>query len=152
MDIETELRQLLWNFRYDSSNGGQKRGLQRHHIDALTEVLLPFIDEHVSVPHGDPHSLRLFCIVCREPIPLERAVRGSNTHAEECRKHRDAMKRAQVDKKKCRHCMKPSTAEERKLFQKWRREQPDYVPAKRGAPRGPRSKKEPEQVTAEVPA
>jgi hypothetical protein len=43
--LEQDLREHLANFTYESSIGRGERGLMQHHIDYLTEHLLPFIKE-----------------------------------------------------------------------------------------------------------
>lgn len=44
-DLEKRLRQVLQGLRYESSIGRGTRGVMEHHVDALVEDLLPFIQE-----------------------------------------------------------------------------------------------------------
>lgn len=66
-------------------------------------------------------NLQTYCIIDKKPIPEERAANRSNTCSKECRATLDKMRRARVDARRCRHCAKPSSPEDRKLFQAWKR-------------------------------
>jgi hypothetical protein len=90
--------------------------------------------------------IQTFCTVDKKPIPPERAARRSNTCDNLCQRKLKAHRRAVQDAKKCRHCSRPSTPEERLNYQRWRRSQPEYVAKKRG--RKPKNKLEPEAVPA----
>jgi hypothetical protein len=48
--MEARLRVLLEQFTYQSHSGRGKRGLMKHHIDALVEDLVPFIRTEVYRP------------------------------------------------------------------------------------------------------
>lgn len=48
MTLEYKLRELLTNFRYESLRGLGRKGLMEHHIDALMQELLPFIETEVA--------------------------------------------------------------------------------------------------------
>jgi hypothetical protein len=41
--LDSQLTKLLTDFRYESSIGRGQRGLQAHHIEALKQTLMPFI-------------------------------------------------------------------------------------------------------------
>lgn len=75
-----------------------------------------------------------YCIVDREQIPEDRAVRKSNTCSKECAKKLKAIRREHTDARRCRHCNKPSTPEERRAFAAFLRSNPNYKPPKRGRP------------------
>jgi hypothetical protein len=82
-------------------------------------------------------------MVDQKPIPEERERRRSTTCSDECRTRLNEIRREKKDAKICRHCSKPSTPEERILFNRWRRE--TFPQPKKGRP----SKKQPE-VSGEV--
>lgn len=84
--------------------------------------------------HKPAHDTPTYCIVDRQEIPLDRAIRKSNTCTRECAKTLRAIQRARVDQRRCRICAKPSTPEERKAFQAFLRSHPEYKPVKRGRP------------------
>ena len=73
----------------------------------------------------------MFCLVDGAPIAPERIVRRSVTCSAECAKKLAAMRRAMIDARVCRQCHAPSTPEERRDFQRWRR---DRGQLKRGRP------------------
>lgn len=73
-----------------------------------------------------------YCIVDCKPIPEERERRKSTTCCDECRDELNKQRRERKDTKVCRLCARPSTPEERILFNRWRRE--TFPPAKRGRP------------------
>lgn len=51
---EEKLRELLKNFNYPSlSRPGTSRPLMQHHIDALVETLVPFIDLEVEAAESE---------------------------------------------------------------------------------------------------
>ncbi len=64
----------------------------------------------------------MFCLVDGEPIVPARVLRRSVTCSVECAKKLVAMRRAMIDARVCRQCHAPSTPEERKDFQRWRRD------------------------------
>jgi hypothetical protein len=41
--LANQIEELLVNFRYQSSSGRGERGLMPHHIEALKQYLIPFI-------------------------------------------------------------------------------------------------------------
>lgn len=53
-NLEARLRQVLRDHRYESLMGGT-RGLMDHHIDALVDTLLPFIQSELVV-WSDEHD------------------------------------------------------------------------------------------------
>jgi hypothetical protein len=79
-------------------------------------------------------NLQTYCLVDRKPIPEERARNRSNTCSNECNQALAKMRRARVDARKCRHCAKPSTPEERKAFHAWLKQNPEYRPPKNVRP------------------
>lgn len=79
-------------------------------------------------------NLQTYCMICREPIPENRAVNRSTTCQKDCNKTLQKMRRARVDARKCRVCAKPSTPDQRKAFQAFLRSNPEHRPAKQGRP------------------
>jgi hypothetical protein len=74
-------------------------------------------------PLTDPE---IFCVMCKEPVPLDRLKKRSITCSEKCQKERTAFLHRRVAAKKCRYCMRPATPEEQaafRRFRKWEREQ-----------------------------
>lgn len=72
-----------------------------------------------------------FCIIDTKEIPVERQVKRSSTCSKECAAKLTAIRRAVVDSRKCRHCGKPSSPEERRLFQQFKKSQ-GHIGPKRG--------------------
>ena len=66
-------------------------------------------------------------------IPLERELRNAVTCSVECARVLRQRRRSLADTRKCRHCGRPSSGEERKEFLKWRRETQQFK--KRGRPK-----------------
>lgn len=68
-----------------------------------------------------------FCILCKEPIPLERLVRRAVTckkeHAADLRKLRDKLSNSQG----CTHCRRPCTPEEKALWRQFRESLPGHT-------------------------
>lgn len=77
----------------------------------------------------------IHCVICTGPIPEERDKwsRGAVTCSDECKNKLNQHRRKKKDAKICRFCSKPSTLEERTLFQRWRRE--TFPQPKKGRPR-----------------
>lgn len=67
-------------------------------------------------------TMKVWCCVCRNPVPEARIIRKAVTCTEVCAKVLKNARRQRRDLGKCRYCNAPSTPEERKLFAKWRRE------------------------------
>ena len=65
----------------------------------------------------------MYCIVDGKPIPESRVANRAVTCSAECARKASAIRREMVDQRRCRHCHRPSTPEERKQFAQWRREQ-----------------------------
>lgn len=80
-----------------------------------------------------------FCVWCRNEIPEDRERRRSVTCSDLCKVRIVAHRREKKDFKVCRHCNRPSTPEERVLYQRWRRE--TFPVPKKGRPVGAKSKK-----------
>jgi methionyl-tRNA synthetase len=78
--------------------------------------------------------MTLYCMWDGNRIPEERIKKRQNTCSKECKRALRGFYRKQAEEKQCRHCGKPSTPEERALFLRWRKTQPDYVAKKRGRP------------------
>lgn len=76
-----------------------------------------------------------FCILCKEPIPLERLVRRAVTctkeHARLLKQNRDKLKHSQG----CTHCRRPCTPEDKRLWAEFRKSLPGYSPGKKGRPK-----------------
>jgi hypothetical protein len=76
-----------------------------------------------------------YCIIDKKEIPEERAAKKSNTCSKECKTILEKIRRARTDARRCRHCAKPSTPEERKAFHAWRKTHPEYKAPVIGRPR-----------------
>jgi predicted nucleic acid-binding Zn ribbon protein len=61
-----------------------------------------------------------FCVMCGKVIPGDRS-KLSVTCSKECSADRKDYNRARADQRVCKYCQRPSTPEERKRFQAWRR-------------------------------
>ena len=61
-----------------------------------------------------------FCVMCGNPLPPDKPKMGL-TCSDKCRDDRKDFRRSKVDARECRYCHKPSTPEERVLYQRWRR-------------------------------
>lgn len=72
-----------------------------------------------------------FCIIDKKEISFERQVKRSSTCSKECADKLTAIRRAVVDARKCRHCGRPSSPEERRLFKAFKKAQGHAGP-KRG--------------------
>jgi hypothetical protein len=90
-----------------------------------------------------------FCMVDQKPIPEERERRRSTTCSDECRTRLNEIRREKKDAKVCRHCSKPSTPEERVLFNRWRRE--TFPQPKKGRPSKKKSEVETDAFTSTEP-
>lgn len=66
---------------------------------------------------------RLYCTVCTSAIPEQRATQRATTCTKECKAKLKAFYRAKALERKCRHCNHPSSPEERREFQQWRRDE-----------------------------
>lgn len=66
----------------------------------------------------------LNCMMCPNKIPHDRP-KTAVTCSKECTKARKDHWRRIFDSRTCRYCMKPSTPEQRLLFQQWRRRPQD---------------------------
>lgn len=64
---------------------------------------------------------KIFCVMCKNEVPVERLKRRSITCTDACSKARTRHLHRRVDRKKCRYCMQPSTPEERADFKAWRK-------------------------------
>lgn len=64
----------------------------------------------------------LSCVIDQVEIPEERERRKAVTCSDECHKKLLEHRRKRKDTKICRQCYRPSTPEERTLYQRWRRE------------------------------
>jgi hypothetical protein len=62
----------------------------------------------------------MHCVVCRNELPDSRR-KNAITCSPECTQKRKAYWFSKLDAKMCRYCYKPSTPEQRALFQQWRR-------------------------------
>lgn len=80
-----------------------------------------------------PASDGLFCTICQEPIPPGRDQRQTATCSEKCKNRLDTIRANQRERRKCPHCLKPSTPDERQEFREWRASRGDL---KRGATKG----------------
>lgn len=65
-------------------------------------------------------NVAMHCVICREPITDSRR-KNAVTCSPECTAARKAYWFSKLDAKMCRYCYKPSTPEQRALFQQWRR-------------------------------
>lgn len=68
----------------------------------------------------DFHNVVMHCIVCRNELPDSRR-KNAVTCSPECTLARKNYWFSKLDAKMCRYCYKPSTPEQRALFQQWRR-------------------------------
>lgn len=64
--------------------------------------------------------VKRFCVICQKEIPTDRR-KDAVTCSPPCQKIRVGWVRAQADKEFCRYCRKPSTAEQRASFQRWKK-------------------------------
>jgi len=69
--IKKQLKEHLEKFRYESKRGLGKRGLMKHHIDALTDYLYPLINSektqepcYYCSPVGDSWKIENYCSKC----------------------------------------------------------------------------------------
>lgn len=62
----------------------------------------------------------IHCCMCGEPIGHDRP-KMALTCSDACRDARKNYRRSRQDQRACRYCLQPSTPEERKQFQAWRR-------------------------------
>lgn len=70
---------------------------------------------------NDLIALPVFCVVCREPVPINRARRRSNTCTPEHKALREQSLRVYQDLRECRYCQRPSTLAQREAFKSWSR-------------------------------
>ena len=63
---------------------------------------------------------RMHCVVCKNEIPPERRW-DAICCSPECTKKRKEYGRSRRDHVMCRYCYKPSSQEQRKSYQQWRR-------------------------------
>jgi hypothetical protein len=68
----------------------------------------------------DYSGARMHCVVCKNEIPPERRW-DAICCSPECTKKRKDYGRSRRDQVVCRYCYKPSTPEQRKSYQQWRR-------------------------------
>ena len=68
----------------------------------------------------DFHGVLLNCAMCPNKIPSDRP-KNAVTCSKECTIARRNYWLSKQDTKMCRYCYKPSTPEQRALFQQWRR-------------------------------
>jgi hypothetical protein len=85
-------------------------------------------------------------VVCKSQLPDERIAKQGVTCSKQCSQKLRSIRRRKHDAKKCRYCNQPSTLDERKQFNKWRKTLPDRP--KRG--RKPKSKVDGQQELAET--
>lgn len=92
-------------------------------------------------------NVKLFCVVCRAEIPLNRLMKhpavtcGDKACVRELKRRR----RAHQEEKKCLFCGTPSTPQERREFKAWRAARGDHK--KRGRkPRNPYPVEDPRQL------
>lgn len=72
-------------------------------------------------------NIKLFCVVCRREIPPERLLRHApTTCGSKCQREVGHRRRALSKKTKCISCGTPSTPEERREFQAWRKARGDH--------------------------
>jgi predicted nucleic acid-binding Zn ribbon protein len=64
------------------------------------------------------------CVMCGDPIPEDRP-KMALTCSDACKIARKNYRRSRQDQRECRYCQKPSTPEQRALFQQWRRRPQD---------------------------
>lgn len=83
-------------------------------------------------------EFKLYCVVDKKPIPMERIVQRSITCCDTCQDQLRKVRLAIINTRKCMVCFKPSTAEERQLFRRfkaWAIENGHLVQGKRGRKR-----------------
>lgn len=78
-----------------------------------------------SSPELAPKIPSLYCTICQQAIPAERARRQTATCTEGCKNKLDAVRMEQRRSRKCAYCLHPATPEERELFRVWRAERGD---------------------------
>jgi hypothetical protein len=61
------------------------------------------------------------CVVCGDPVPVERKRRRSITCTDAHAKTRNNYLRARAEARKCRYCGQPSSPAEREAFKLWRK-------------------------------
>lgn len=70
-------------------------------------------------------SLKLYCVIDRKRIPVERIIGRSVTCCKACQHKLRKIRLAMIESRRCRSCSKPSTPEERvlfRLFKTWAQE------------------------------
>lgn len=68
----------------------------------------------------DFRGVRMHCVVCSKPIPIDRKW-DAITCSPECTKSRKDFGRSRKDQIECRYCLRPSTPEERARYHAWRK-------------------------------
>jgi hypothetical protein len=66
-------------------------------------------------------SMDTFCTMCSKQISKDRQERQAVTCSDECAKQRIEGRRKTDDDKRCRHCRRPSTLEQRAAYARFRR-------------------------------
>jgi len=94
-------------------------------------------------PFAEP---KFFCVVCTKQITTERVIKKAVTCSQACAREHKNMKRRLRDTDRCRLCNRPSSAEERAEFARWRRDERTKETAAR------REKKKLEKEAAKVRA
>ena len=69
-------------------------------------------------------GVHLNCLMCENTIPPERP-RNAVTCSKECTIARKKFLLSRLDTKMCRYCSRPSTPEQRALYQQWKRRPQD---------------------------
>jgi hypothetical protein len=98
------------------------------------------------VPNGI-ENLVLRCVICGEALPPSRRTIGDHTGA--CHKVRVMYRRYCISLTKCITCLHPSTPEQRKEFNEWRKSRGDLRSGP-GKPRKPLDKPEDVSGTPDV--
>lgn len=106
-----------------AKNTGEEMTAEDLSSDALPSDTSPQSSE-------SPALQMLHCMICRRQIPAGRDQRQTATCSEKCKDRLDAIRANQREQRKCSHCLKPSTPQERAEFREWRASRGDL---KRGA-------------------
>lgn len=75
-------------------------------------------------------KIESFCVVDKNPIPVDRLKRRAVTCSKTCSKIRTAQLMAVMEQMECKYCRRPSTPEERQAYKRFRRleiEHPDLI-------------------------
>lgn len=80
---------------------------------------------------------KFHCVVCTAALTEERVVHKAVTCSKDCAKIFRNLRRSLINKHRgrCRTCNRPSSAEERALFNQWRKTLPKNKPGRKPKPK-----------------